>query len=121
MVIIFYSVCWLINQHWTAWRGLSDTQRQARELISGPGLGTKARFLTFNRTQSRVVTGLLTSHNTLRRHLYLLGILDSSLCRRCGVRKETSSHILCECEASATLRNAYLGSFFLEPEDIKEF
>jgi len=32
---------------------------------------------------------------------------------------ETSAHILCECEALASLRNAYLGSFFLEPEDIK--
>jgi len=32
---------------------------------------------------------------------------------------ETSAHILCECEALASLRHAYLGSFFLEPEDIK--
>jgi len=31
----------------------------------------------------------------------------------------TSAHILCECEALASLRHAYLGSFFLEPEDIK--
>jgi len=29
------------------------------------------------------------------------------------------AHILCECEALASLRHAYLGSFFLEPEDIK--
>ena len=28
-------------------------------------------------------------------------------------------HILCECEALASHRHAYLGSFFLEPEDIK--
>ena len=27
---------WLINQHWARWRGLGDTQRQARELISVP-------------------------------------------------------------------------------------
>jgi len=33
--------------------------------------------------------------------------------------EETSAHILCECEALASLRCAYLGSFFLEPEDIK--
>ena len=29
-------------------------------------------------------------------------------------------HILCECEALASLRHAYLGSFFLDPEDIRE-
>jgi hypothetical protein len=34
------------------------------------------------------------------------------------VKEETSAHILCECEALASLRHAYLGSFFLEPEDI---
>ena len=69
--------------------------------------------------QYRAVTGLLTGHNTLRRHLHLLGLLDSPLCRKCGVREETSAHILCECEALASLRHAYLGSFFLEPEDIR--
>ena len=51
---------WLINQRWASWRDLGHTQRQARELISGPCRGFKAKFLSFNRTQSRVVTGLLT-------------------------------------------------------------
>ena len=37
----------------------------------------------------------------------------------CGVMEETSAHILCECEALASLRHAYLGSFFLEPKDIQ--
>ena len=110
---------WLFNQHWTSWRDLGHTQRQARELISGPSPGFKAKFLSFNRTQSRVVTGLLTGHNTLRRHLHLLRLIDSPLCRACGVKEETSAHILCECEALASLRHTYLGSFFLEPEDIK--
>jgi hypothetical protein len=31
--------------------------------------------------------------------------------------EETSAHVLCECEALASLRHMYLGSFFLEPED----
>jgi len=35
------------------------------------------------------------------------------------VREETSAHILCEREALASLRHAYLGSFLLETEDIK--
>ena len=100
-------------------RGLGDTQRQVRELILGQCLGAKARFLSFNRTQSKAVTGFLTGHNTLRRHLHLLGLLDSPLCRRFGAEEETSARILCECEALASLRHAYLDSFFLEPQDIK--
>ena len=98
---------------------LGDTLRQARELISGPSLGSRAKFMTFNRFQSRAVTGLLTGHNTLRRHLHLLGLHDSPLCRKCGAKEETSAHILCECEALASLRHAHPGSFFLEPEDIR--
>jgi hypothetical protein len=65
------------------------------------------------------VTSLLNGHNTLRIHLYLMGLSESALSRRCGAQDETSAHILCECEALATLRHVYLGSVFLEPEDIK--
>jgi hypothetical protein len=61
---------WMKNQHLTLWRGPSSTQKQARELISGPNLATGTRLLSFNRTQTRVVIGLLTGHNTLRRHLH---------------------------------------------------
>jgi len=110
---------WLVNQHWVWWRGLGDIQRQARELISGPCPCAKARFLSFKRTQSRAVTGLLTGHNTVRRHLHLMGLSDIPLCRRCGAEDETSAHILCECEDLASLRLVYLGCFYFEPEDIK--
>jgi len=85
----------------------------------GPSPTTKTRLLSFDKTQSRVVIGLLNGHNTLRRHLYLKGLINSLLCRRCGTDEETSLHILCECEALASLRHAYLGSFFLDLEDIK--
>jgi len=92
-------------------------KRQPRELISGPCPGAKARFLSFNGAQSRVTTGLLTGHNTLRRHLHPMGLSDSPLCR-CGAEDETSAHIECNCEALASLRHAYLGCCFLDPEDI---
>jgi hypothetical protein len=32
---------------------------------------------------------------------------------------ETSANIICRFEALASLRHAHLGSFFLEPENIK--
>ena len=100
--------CWLVNQYWIWWWGLGDTRRQALELISVPCLAAKARFLSFNGTQSRAVTGLLTGHNTLRRHLHQIGLSDSPLCRRCRAEEKTSAHTLCECEALASLRHAYI-------------
>jgi hypothetical protein len=34
---------WMEKQHLVLWRGPCSTQRQARELISGPDLATRAR------------------------------------------------------------------------------
>jgi len=70
-------------------------------------------------TCTRVVTGLLTGHNTLRRHLHVMGLCNDPMCRKYGAEEESSVHMLCECEALASLRHAYLGSFFLDPEDIR--
>jgi hypothetical protein len=110
---------WLVNQHRVRWRGHCSTQRQARELVSGPYLDAKTRFLSLNRTQSRVVIGLLTGHSALTKHLHLKGLTNSPLYKGFGAEEETSTHILCECVALASLRRVYLGSFFLDPEDVK--
>jgi hypothetical protein len=110
---------WMDKRHLALWRGAYSTQRQARELTSGPDLATGVRLLSFNRTQSMVVIGLLTGHKTLRRYLLIMGLCNDPICRKCGTEKETSVLILCECEALASLRHAHMGSFFLDPEDIR--
>jgi len=85
---------WMEKQHLVLWYGPCSTQRQARELISGPDLITRALLLSFNRTQSRIVIGLLIGHNTLRRHLYLMGLSNNPTCRKCSTEEETSILIL---------------------------
>ena len=85
---------WMDNQHLARWQSLGSTQRLVRELISGTSPGAKTRLLPFNRTQSRVVTTLLTGHYTLRRQLHLMGLTNSPLCRRCGVGDETWAYII---------------------------
>jgi hypothetical protein len=40
-------------------------------------------------------------------HLYIMRLTDSPLCRRWGAEEETSAHVLCECEALATLRHFF--------------
>jgi hypothetical protein len=111
---------WMENQRLVLWHGPCSIQRQAWKLIFGPNLATRARLLSFNRTQFKVVIGLLTGHNTLRRHLYVMGLSNNPTCRKCGTEEETSVHILCECEAVASLRHTHLGSLFLDPEDIRK-
>jgi len=46
-------------------------------------------------------------------------LFNSPLCRRRGGEEKTSAQVLCEWEALATLRYTYLGSFFLDPEDVR--
>jgi hypothetical protein len=76
--------------HLALWRGPCSKQRQSRQPILGPDLAIGARLLSFNRTQSRVVIGLLTVHNTLRRHLHIMGLCNYPICRKCGTEEETS-------------------------------
>ena len=106
------SESWQINISLTAFF------RLAREKISVPSPSLKTWLLSFNRTQPRVVIGLRTGHNRLRRHLHLMGLSCSPLCKNCGAEEETSTRVLCECEALASLRHVYLGSFFIDPEDV---
>jgi hypothetical protein len=47
-----------------------------------------------------------------------MGLSDKPICRKCGTEEETSVHVLFECEALASLRHSYLGSFFLGLEGI---
>lgn len=63
--------------------------RDARKLILGPCLAARTGLLPCNRVQSRVVAGLLTGHNSLRSHLYVMGLTHSRFCRRCVAEDET--------------------------------
>jgi len=49
-----------------------------------------------------------------------MGLTGNSISRNCGTEEETSVHILCACEALASLRHAHLCSFFLDTQDIRK-
>jgi hypothetical protein len=87
---------WLDTQHIAMWQFLTSTQRQARKFILGPSQTAKTRKLSFNRMQSKVVTGLLVGHSTLRRHLYIMGLIDSPLCRTFGEHRRKPQSMFCE-------------------------
>jgi len=77
-------------------------------LISGPSPVANTYLLFFNRKQYRVVNGFLAGQKTPRRHLYITGLIDSPVCRRCEAEEEeNSAHVLCECEVLTTLRYTY--------------
>ena len=55
----------------------------------------------------------------MKRHLCVMVLTGSSLCRRCGAQNETSANVLRKCEALVTLRHHYLVSVSLDPADIR--
>jgi len=106
------------NQYTTMWQCLTNTQRQAREVISDARHAAKNRLLSFIGMQSRVVTGILTGCNTMRRRFYIMGVIDSPLCWRCGAEEETSAHILNE-RNCGDARPYLSGLLFLDPDDVR--
>ena len=103
VVVAVYTVCMLVLLLWWPY-----IQSACWYYCCG---GRIYRLLSFNRTQSSVVIGLI-AHNTLIKHRHLVELNNSLLCRTCWEQDETSAHIPCECEALALLRLAYLGSFY---------
>jgi len=62
---------------------------------------------------------LYKKHHQFSQKKYIMGLISSPFCRRCGAEEETSAHVLCECEALVTLRHTYLGLFFVDPENVR--
>ncbi|CAH1969569.1 unnamed protein product [Acanthoscelides obtectus] len=90
---------WVARQHSQKWRSITRNLRQARELIEGPSAKDERFCLSLDRANLRLLVGLLSGHNTLRRHLHVMGVAEDPLCERCGVEEETSALVLCRCEA----------------------
>jgi hypothetical protein len=66
------------------------------------------------------LTGMLTGHYQLKGHSFNLGLVNSPKCDRCKQVSEMASHVLCDCEALATLRFRHLGHYFMKPGDFED-
>jgi hypothetical protein len=69
---------------------------------------------------SRNQLSILIGHCHLKGHLFKLRLVNSLECDRCKQALETASHVLCDCEALATLRYKYLGWHFMKPGDSED-
>jgi ribonuclease HI len=109
---------WLREQHQRFWIERPG-MRQSRQFITEPSKRASEELLRLNRMQIRAVVGLLTGHALLKRHLALIGVIQNdTMCRLCSLEQETAYHVLCECEALATMRMQQLGMAFPTPEFI---
>ena len=111
----FLAESWRIQQH--RWR--VDAKHRQSHLFLGRNLPTPVQrdwLFGLGRPQLYTVVGLLTGHNSLNRHLSVMGIAQSGLCE-CGADLESSEHFLCYCQRYARLRAEIYGQQHLKPEE----
>ncbi|KAJ8909962.1 hypothetical protein NQ315_014913 [Exocentrus adspersus] len=104
------------QEDWSRGIGL----RQARLLIKGPGAAATRSLVNLNRASINIITGLLTGHGRLNKHLSTIGLSPDSRCRLCGTSDEDSIHVLCHCPRVIVNRHRLFGAGYLAPEDIRE-
>jgi ribonuclease HI len=92
----------------------------ARELLHYPDQAAAKKFIMMTRQNLRFVTGILTGHCQLNKHLHRMGVSDTPLCRGCKQEDETMEHVLCDCPALSSTRKAAFDEFWLTPANIRE-
>lgn len=102
-------------QHANQWAETS-TCRQSRETVPHPDARLTKRLLSLSRPALRVIVGIATGHCTLNKHLYVLGMTDSPLCRGCLSAEETATHVILECAGVAKQRAEILNA----PRSLRE-
>ena len=60
-------------------------------------------LLILSRNWLSILTGLLTGHYHVKGHILKLVLVNSPECDECKQASEMATHILCDCEALATL------------------
>ena len=82
------------SHHMEVWDVLTRTQIEDQILILGHSPSAKNVLLSCNRTICMVVAGFLTGQKTLKRHLYILRLIDSPSRRRWAAEKGTAAQVL---------------------------
>ena len=67
------------------------------------------KFLDLSKNHLHLLTGFLTGHCRLKKHMLRIGVTDTDECRFCGEEEETPIHLVTECLAIASLRKECLG------------
>jgi len=69
----------------------------SKALLSCPDKAAARRNLSITRKRLRLITGILTSHCKLNKHLFRMKLSNTPLCRACNQEDENMEQILCDC------------------------
>jgi hypothetical protein len=111
---------WERNAHSEEWRARPNC-RQSKDFFKVCESVDHTFLRSLSRSSLRIMTQVITGHNTLQRHLWVMREVDSPICKNCGTEEETSAHYLGRCPRYSLLRNEILGSFDIAPEDFNQY
>jgi len=108
---------WANIEHQRVWESTAG-YHQSRLFLKGPVKKLARYALGLSWKHLRVLTGLLTGHVTLNRHLAVMKIRIDPVRSACGEEDETSVHFLGKCPAAIMARYSILGSCFLRSDEL---
>ena len=107
---------WADKAHKIYWQSL-ESCKQTKILIKEPLSKSNAtRVLSLRKDTLRKLVGVVTGHFYFNKHLYNMGLKNTSLCERCQSDEYTAYHLICLCPRLAQRRHRILGHFVLSEE-----
>ncbi len=97
---------WKSRAHEISWRFAGCSQ--AKELMGDLNRQRATRLLYLDKNNLRLLTGVLTGHCALNRHLANMGLKQDPTCGLCLEEEESAMHFLAECVALAGIRQRVL-------------
>ena len=110
---------WSKEQHQQKWQNSTD-YRQTKLVLPDTNHRWRKQADKLDKTDLRILTQLITGHANLKRHLHIMGYVDSPNCQLCG-EEQTAIHILTECPQLAGPRTAILGRPQINHKDLKDY
>lgn len=102
----------IFSKHWAS----INHARHAKNCIKICAKNTKYT-LSLSRRNLKRITGVLTGHCNLNKHLFTIGRSNSPNCPNCG-DEESAEHLLCKCPAYITARAKSFGAYILPHNNI---
>ena len=120
-----------VQKHWNEWWQNHPHCRQTKHFFPEVDKSKSLNYIKCGRTVFSALVQICTGHNGMNRHDFLVETGEDNdprgLCRTCKEAKETTYHLLSECEAHAFSRFMVWGKDTLEPpyditsKDLLEF
>jgi len=109
---------WAQKQSDVYWE-LMNTCRQTKMFLEHRSKARSRELLNLPRILLHTVTEIITGHNTLSRHMNIMGLNNDPLCKHCEGEQETSLHFISQCSYYVTTRMSIWGKPVLDPDDMK--